>query len=391
MKRLILWLTLVFAWPCLADGAPPVYCTDAVALKPYQIRGSLPGHEHHRWLEKNIKLNSGKTSYTIRNSACNDEAHPGVSYHYEGYIGMPAPSSCNWYHRGFMFIAINGKDLGSIPLADFSVLEKSPQALCQMVWNAPEATVYARFMQLPGDDMLRCRLHWTPKAEKKVEAVQLRLVCYPSFFTNKPEHGPDRIVVTPRLTAHHRDAKGKIPLQPAEDAFVFYADTVYDVANGKGVGPCAMVFASEQLLKGDVSLSSYAITTNLDMNPALGRADLLFWDFNKQTNADALQRLQDSAACLRANMTALSFEATALQNFNPEFFTCELGSLIVRAKEDGVARQPKLTQSLKRLIAIKQRADAGDPLACGDFASEYDAFILDFTRLKIEALLNSPE
>ena len=131
-----------------------------------------------------------------------------------------------------------------------------------MVWNAPEATVYVRFMQLPGDDMLRCRLHWTPKAEKKVEAVQLRLVCYPSFFTNKPEHGPDRIVVTPRLTAHHRDATGKIPLQPAEDAFVFYADTVYDVANGKGVGPCAMVFASEQLLKGDVSLSSYAITTN---------------------------------------------------------------------------------------------------------------------------------
>ena len=339
MKRLFPWLILFFSLPLLADGAPPAFYTDAVALTPRRIKGLQPGHEDHQWLEKDIKLSSGKTHYTIKNSACNDDAHPGVSYHYEGYIGMPGPSSCNWYHRGFLFIAINGQDLGAIPLADFSVLEKTPQALCQMVWRAPEATVYVRFLQLPGDDMLRCRLQWTPAAGKKVEAVQLKLICYPSFFTNKPEYGADRILVTPRLTAHHRDG----------------------------------------------------VSTVLEMNAAAGQADLLFWDFNQKTNADALQRLQAGAADLRANLTATSFEATLLKNFNREAVSRELADLVVRAKEDGTARQPKLNQSLNRLIAMKQRADAGDPLASGDFAREYDVFIHDLTRLKIEALLNSPE
>ena len=391
MKRLVLWLVLVFSLPLLADGAPPAYFTDATALAPRPIKGLQPGHEDHQWLEKDIKLSSGKTSYTIKNSACNDKAHPGVSYHYEGYIGMPGPSSCNWYHRGFLFIAINGQDLGAIPLADFSVLEKTPQALCQMVWRAPAATVYVRFLQQPGDDMLRCRLQWTPAEGKKVETVQLKLICYPSFFTNKPEYGADRILVTPRLTAHHRDVKAEIPLRPAEDAFVFYGDTIHDVANGKGSGPCALVFAPEQLLKGAVSLGSYGVSTVLEMNAALGQADLLFWDFNQQTNADALQRLQAGAADLRASLTATSFEATLLKNFNREAVSRELADLVVRAKEDGTARQPKLSQSLDRLIAMKQRADAGDPLASGDFAREYDVFIHDLTRLKIEALLNSPE
>ena len=103
------------------------------------------------------------------------------------------------------------------------------------------------------------------------------------------------------------------------------------------------------------------------------------------------RRRHFAAADLRASLTATSFEATLLKNFNREAVSRELADLVVRAKEDGTARQPKLNQSLNRLIAMKQRADAGDPLASGDFAREYDVFIHDLTRLKIEALLNSPE
>ncbi len=391
MKQLFLGLVVGLSLVVLANDAPLAFYTDAVAVAPRRMRGLLPGHEDHQWLEKDIKLSSGKIQYTVRNSACNDPSHAGVSYHYEGYIGMPGPSNCNWYHRGFLFIAINGQDLGAIPLADFSVLEKTPRALCQMVWPAPDAMVRARFLVAPGDDLLRCRVQWTPVPGKTVESVQLKLICYPSFFTNRPEYGADRILVTPRLSKHHREVKAEVPLQPVEDAFVFYGDTIHDVANGKGSGPCAMVFAPEQLRQGAVSLGSYGVSTVLEMDPACGQADLLFWDFNKQTNAEALQRLQAAAAKLRAGMTKTSFEVVLLADFDGEAMARELASLVVRAKEDGVAMQAKLNRGLAQLVALKKQADAGDPMASGAFAREYDAFQLLLTRLKIEAMLNTPE
>jgi hypothetical protein len=119
--------------------------------------------------------------FGLRYCACWDPVHGGQAVPLEGYIGMPEPNACNWYHSGFLRLIINGQDIGTTKLADMYAGETGERASITMLWKTPQGPVRVRFLGLPTDDRLFCELALDPTVE--VTSLQVALNCYPSFFT----------------------------------------------------------------------------------------------------------------------------------------------------------------------------------------------------------------
>lgn len=71
-----------------------------LTVKPPQERnlGARAGPENHTFREQIAGCRLGPQDYSISWKACVDEAHGGKVSPLEGYVGMPGPTSCNWYH-----------------------------------------------------------------------------------------------------------------------------------------------------------------------------------------------------------------------------------------------------------------------------------------------------
>ncbi|MBI3922455.1 MAG: hypothetical protein HY318_13620, partial [Armatimonadetes bacterium] len=80
-------------------------------------------HSGHKWERRTMALENSLARYSFLYSACVDPSHPNDRAFDEGYFGMPGPSSCNWYHGGFLSLNLNGRDIGTVPLADMRVIE----------------------------------------------------------------------------------------------------------------------------------------------------------------------------------------------------------------------------------------------------------------------------
>ncbi|MGD8240985.1 MAG: hypothetical protein PVH68_20705, partial [Armatimonadota bacterium] len=77
----------------------------------------------------------GTIPYTIKYTAAVDEADPSKAIPVEGYIGMPRPTSANWYHSGFLFVIVNGQDIGTAALSSMMATETGGRAMLDLVWR----------------------------------------------------------------------------------------------------------------------------------------------------------------------------------------------------------------------------------------------------------------
>lgn len=295
---------LLLALPALAQ--PTVTATlGELSHRP----GTVAPHVGHDGVSQSGSLNTGSVTYTLQYNACWDQAHGTGSGTFEGYLGMPGPSSANWYHSGFLGLKINGLDLGATRLSDFWVAERGSRGSLKLYWDTPQAGVTVSFVALPGDDRLFCGIALNPRTE--IRSLSLRLTSYPSYFTYWNKRDGDRKLTTALATYSQQDGK-QLALQPSQEPWLALYDTVFDPAKGEGDGGCAVALLPEQVTALRATVGSYACPLELDYRPETRLIRLCFWDFNKHGNAESLAKLKGAAGPTLEQLRGFDFAPLAL-------------------------------------------------------------------------------
>ncbi|MBD3291778.1 MAG: hypothetical protein GF393_02575 [Armatimonadia bacterium] len=343
-----------------------------------------PGHEIRR---QQIALDSGERAYTIQLQGCWDPSHGDQHPCNEGTFGMPRPTRANWYAAGFMKILINGANatLYQNEARPPRVLETGDRGVVQFVWEHPAAEVGLRLMMLPEGNHLLADLQWREREGQAVESVALVFTCYPSYFTTANNRTGDRRVRTPRT---EQQEGSSLDLVPAEDTWLYYFDTVFDVANGEGDGPCALMLWPEAMTGGRVSIGGYAVSTTVNPDPAAGQTRLGLYDFTGLTNAEAGAYMDEQGAADLAQLGAISFRPEPVRELDLAAFTAETERLLAAAAEDGDRLRPEVEALIEQVAELKPKADAGDWTAEADLAELLQTSADLFWKLKTFAVLN---
>ncbi|OGV73213.1 MAG: hypothetical protein A3K19_30465 [Lentisphaerae bacterium RIFOXYB12_FULL_65_16] len=358
---LLVWVCCA-AQPVLAQGdvpvAPPrVPPAAVVAVEDGGARQAptqYAGHEGHQYENRTITLKTGDTLFSLHYRACVDESHGDRVGIVEGYLGMPQPSNENWYGGGFFRLALNGEDVGSYRLVDVCVSEQGERGQCEWVWETPAATVRLRFLLEAGANHLKAEAVWQPKVE--ITKASISLLCYPSFFTSWHKRKGERRVITPRTD----QPEGKpFDLVPAEDTYLFYCDRIFDVANGEGKGPCAVLFRPEDTQAGKVSVGGYGTTTDLEVKPGVTQVRMAFWDFTGKTNTAAQAWLAENAVKVRNELTSADFQPQALRTYTAASWSAETATLLADAGESGAPYQSEVERLAGLLKDLEQTAGPG--------------------------------
>jgi len=307
------FLTTVFSIGTVADVlAQGERSSVAVSLEgPRERRLTSAEHLGHLFREQIATFGLAGGTYRIAHKACVDPAHEGKVAPLEGYVGMPAPCSCNWYHSGFLFIRLNGRDIGTTPLSSMMVVESGERAILDLVWRDDAANVRARFVGLPGMDCLLCEVAIEPLQE--ITSVGIDLRCYPSYFTSYHKRDGARRIQTPStLVEQGQDVT--VPL--ADNWWAVYYDEIFDVAKGEGEGPCSMLIVPPA--DGEIRFApgSYAVGTSIALPGETTTVRMAFWDHRGLSNADALALVAEQAEPVRELLAEADFTPAAVTGFD---------------------------------------------------------------------------
>ncbi len=290
------------------EGGPSA----TIAMGAWQTRaltgGRLAGKTQRT---RDARFDVGSVPYTIRYVAAVDETDPTRAIPVEGYIGMPGPSSENWYHSGFLSIGLNGQDVGEAALSSMVVAESGERAILDLVWHHPVASVRVRFAGLAQDPALYAEIAIEPKQE--ITRVDVRARCYPSFFTAWHKRTGARRVKTPAALVAEGEAR---TVSAAEDWWMLYYDEVFDVAKGEGVGPCAMLVAPETPAEVSLRPGGYAVETAVTYPAATRRIRLAFWDLSGRSNAEVQAAMPQEAERARRVLAESDFTPKAIRQFD---------------------------------------------------------------------------
>ena len=270
------------------------------------------GHERQILHEREARLDTGAQTFGVRYVAGYDPAIADRVFPLEGSIGMDAPSLCNWYHSGFLWVFLDGEDAGTAPLSSMNVSEMGDRGIVDMVWHHPKATVRVRFVAYPGKDALYAEIAIEPTVPLTRSEVRMR--CYPCYFTTHNKRVGARRIQTPNGLV--KEGENQV-LPAAQHTWALYYDEVFDVAKGEGEGPCALAFAPDGVQTIQHVPGGYAVDTTLSLAPETRVLRVAFWDFRGRTNSDALARLTEAAADTLADMKALDFTPQAIRSFDP--------------------------------------------------------------------------
>ena len=372
--------------------SPPAHCDeDSVVVNAPGVSYGSATHEckaGHKIEKRSVTLDSGAVRYALGYSGCVDPSHGIQRPSSEGNFGMPQPISGNWYWGGFLKFMINGVDATNCPVEDWRVLESGARGLFQVVFAHPDATVMLRFLLLPGANHLLCEVGWTPLEGKDVKSAQASLRCYPSFFTSARKRVGDRHCMTPR-TDEGQDKT--LVIDPEADTWLYYYDTIFDVAKGEGDGPCAALLNPDGLTSGSVSIGGYAVLTTLNYDPSKGRALMGFYDFAGHTNAEAEEYLRTQGAADAARLAEADFRPLGVQNLDVDQLRAEAMQLLADAGPDGVALTKQVDELLAGVDGYHTRAAAGDWKAEAELAALVANSSDLFWRLRAFAVLNNPD
>jgi len=341
----------------------------------------------HKVEKRSITLDSGKRRYTFLASGCTDASHGDKRPCSEGNFGMPAPISANWYWGGFLRVLVNGENATAYRVAGVQVLETGDRGSFQILWAHPDADVGLRLLMLPEGNHVLAHLMWKPKPGVAVKTVAVHLTCYPSFFTAARHRQGERHCRTPRTDMAEPKA---LDLVPEKDTFLYYYDTVFDVAKGEGDGPCAALVAPAGVAAGRVRIGGYAVITELDLKPDAGEARLAFYDFAGKKNAEAAAYMTEHGERDLAELIQTDFRPELVRRLDVEHLKSEAAKLLADAGDDGKALRPKIEEMLSRTESLKAKSDAGDWGAEASLAALLQDSTDLFWRLRTFAVLNAP-
>jgi hypothetical protein len=341
----------------------------------------------HKVEKRSITLDSGKRRYTFLASGCTDPSHGEKRPCSEGNFGMPEPISANWYWGGFLRVLVNGENATAYRIAGVQVLENGARGSFQILWAHPDADVGLRLLMLPEANHVLAHLTWKAKPGVALKTVAVHLTCYPSFFTAARHRTGERHCRTPRTDL----AEPKVlDLVPDKDTFLYYYDTVFDVAKGEGDGPCAALVAPAAVAAGRVRITGYPVITELDLKPEAGEARLAFYDFAGRKNAEAEAYMTEHGERDLAELIQADFRPELVRRLDLGRLKSEAAKLLADAGDDGKALQPKIEEMLFRTEALKAQADGGDWGAEASLAAVLQDSSDLFWRLRTFAALNAP-
>ncbi|MGD9495544.1 MAG: hypothetical protein AB7Y46_04440 [Armatimonadota bacterium] len=323
---------------------------------PTERRLTSEEHRGHLFRERAANFSLAGITYTIAWKACVDPAHGGQVAPIEGYIGMPRPCSCNWYHSGFLFIRLNGRDIGTTPLSSMTAVERGERAILDLVWHDEAANVRARFVGLPAHDCLLCEVAIEPV--QAITSVGIELRCYPSFFTSWHKRDGARRIRTPsQLVEQGPTVRGPL----ADNWWAVYYDEVFDVAKGEGEGPCSMLVLPTEGAEVLFAPGDYAVTTTLSFPPDTRRVRMAFWDHKGMTNAAAVEHVAGQAEAVRALLQSSDFTPAAVAGFDAEAAREQvLAALASEAARAALAQQIEQMQSWLEAYGPARGAEAGE-------------------------------
>lgn len=251
-----------------------------------EVWRDYPGHIGHERKTMTFSLDSGAIRYAIKYGYCADKSHaPDVAIP-EGYIGMPEPRWENWYGNGFLYIIVNGKDIGLTKPSVVKKLEGGERGSVQIVWDRDDAHVRLTFLTFVKERALLAEIAVFARAELK--SLSIRLVAYPAAYTTQGE----RCVVTPmRSIIQVQRAK----ISPQNEWWLVYQDRKFDRAKGYTVGGCGAIFLPEEVASAEVDVKAYPIITELRCAAGVNRFHFAVFDFYDMTNAEAEEFMRANA------------------------------------------------------------------------------------------------
>jgi len=336
------------------QAAPPTVSATVSEGATHTI--NIPPHENHQHYERSGVLDTGRIRYGLRYCACWDPSHGDQAVPLEGYIGMPEPNACNWYHSGFLRLVIDGQDIGSTKISDMYAGESGHRGSITMLWKAPVATVRARFVALPDDDRLFCELGVDPTGD--VTSLQIALNCYPSFFTAAYHRdGWRRVTTTAREVVQGTTLEAK----PADEWWLACTDDVFDPPkDDAAAGGCGLLYDPTQVQSAVAVLGSYNVATNLTINPVVRAIRLVFWDFNKRPNAEAIKSMRAGAEGTLKTLREMDFTPLAVTSFDLAARSAAVAAALKKVTNPGdfPARFEALHHRLEPLLTQARQAKA---------------------------------
>jgi len=341
-----------------------------------------PGHEGHKFAEQTVILDTGRVKYAVK--YCSDidpSLGEGRASPTEGYIGMPMPTPENWYHSGFLFVRLNGVDIGTYRVKAVRVVESGERGAVDFFWEAEPGLVRVRFLALPGDDKLLCEIAVQPMGELRSLDVLLR--AYPSYFTAWHKVRGRRTLITAKRKAKEGEmGPTKVEFGPDEN-WLLLCDEVFDPARGEGRGPCAVLFLPEQVEGGAVELTDYPVAVMLRARPGVRVLRLCFWEFPDVPNEEALSRLRASSPGAAELLRKTSFVPRPLLEAASK--AREAKALLQRLPN--WPRRGELSSLSQKLTEVARALGEGERSGRPDLKAEEEAFSLlsEFEKLVWEA------
>ncbi|MEN6548393.1 MAG: hypothetical protein ABFE07_20310 [Armatimonadia bacterium] len=381
MQRLTLTAILTLLRSSAAFAQSPLVLT--IDPGPTTAPSNYECTAGHSVLTHLISLQNSLVRYQFRYSGCTDPSHGDLRPSAEGNFGMPEPVPANWYWGGFFRMTINGQEVTKYKLRDMRATESGARGGFQVIWEHPDAEVSMRIILPPASNHVRALLKWQPRPDKALKEVKVNLTCYPSFFTNRRKG--ERHCMTPRTDAKEPQT---LTLEPDKDTFLYYYDTVFDIAKGQGAGPCAAIVAPEALQSGVVRITNYPVVTELTLKPDAKEARFCFYDLKGRTNAEAEKYLRTCGAQDLSDLQKEDFRPLPLQSLKADALTTESNQLLADAAEEGKAYKPQVEKLLGQIASLKAQADAGDWVAEAQLSDTIQSSADLFWKLRAQALLN---
>ena len=256
--------------PCLAAAVCCVFLSSARADVTVR-QWTKPGEEVPPKAWQSISMKSGAKSFMVRLK--------------DGAVGL-GPKMENWYGGGFLLITCGESREATSP-ARMALVRAEPEvAEVHVTWQMKDGPVVARFVFRDGEDKLWLTVKM-PKAEKR----SVRLRCYPSSFAGGWKQG-EKIRKRHTVTAKQdliigEKRRFKVTHGP-DEPWVLSMDDHFDVAQKRGVGPCAALFFREELSKAQSDIGHYSVDLTLTPKPDVEEIHIVLWDFIGVTNADAV-------------------------------------------------------------------------------------------------------
>ena len=295
--------------------------------------GDYPKHEGHAKWSRPFTIRSGAEAFSLRYTCCCDKSHLPEVATPEGYIGMPGPCGANWYSNGFLYIIVNGKDIGRTPLTAIRKGAGGKQGTVALVWERADVAVHATFLMRTDDPTLYLEVAAFPK--KSLKTIAVHMVAYPIAYVSNA----DRWVITP--TRGIRQPKTRA-IDPAKESWLLVQD---HKLSGKGKGGCGVAFLPSEIGKGKAGVGVYGVKIELESKPGTRRVHLAIWDFYNKSDARARAYVESSIQAVHKRLATLDFSNPLLK---PAYWAKRRPELV--GMLDKIKKQTKLSRPVRRQV-----------------------------------------